>query len=148
MFSSVIKKERIHFRPGALLVACILLLLLALPVRVVHAANPDDGISTTSLAPGTDGVDGSAGLSGDFVEGSIEVSDENDEYRALGYALGILLYICQILGEAVFIWGIIQLISCLTKDEPPLKKTAIITVVTGAVLFSLYPIFKAVGFVV
>lgn len=89
----------------------------------------------------------SADTARDTTAKKLVVSEDKDENAALGLALGIVLYIAQIFGGALFIYGIVKYFQAVQRDMPMLKNTAMISIVTGAMLFCMYTLLKAAGFI-
>lgn len=128
--------------------AVLLCAALALPVRTAPLAFAAEPVPIAYVADGeTDGGTRMSASDWDDIDG-ITVSDANDENDAIEFAIGITLVVARYFGITLLVWGFIKYFQAVSCGHPQARNIAVMSLVTGAFLFGLTAIFRAMGLVV
>lgn len=87
----------------------------------------------------------SGGGGGVFTVKRLVIPHLTNPSEAAKRLLGVLARVVEYVGAPVLIWGVVMFAMALKDDRPEDKQKAIMTIVTGTVLFSLFAILRAAG---
>ena len=71
-----------------------------------------------------------------------------DAVKTTGYILGVLLKVCEYIGSAVLLWGIINWVMATKNEDAGSKQKAIMATITGILLFTMRSILTSAGVIV
>lgn len=84
---------------------------------------------------------------GEYVE-EFAVPSHAAATTALGKVLGALIYVSSMFGSVILIWGLVRFYLSFKNEDPEAKQRAIMTTVTGCLLFSLEAVLRDLNVIV
>lgn len=78
----------------------------------------------------------------------LEVQENYAAKNTVEHGAGIVIYLCEAFGGLFLIWGFVKFVLAMKDDHPEEKQRAMMMLVTGAFLFSLTALLRAVKIIV
>lgn len=103
------------------------------------------GLAGVPIYAGTNDADPGGGSGGLGWVVKFSVPAAQDAVNTVGYILGVLLKVCEYIGSAVLLWGIINWVMATKNEDAGSKQKAIMATLTGIILFTLRSILTSAG---